>query len=206
MFNLFPFTNFHDLNLDWIIKSIKTLYSKVVFTVNNTMPDENGNVNLPTVAGVSSVNGIGADGNGNVEVPAVYKINNITPDNNRNINIKTLMPPTYKTFSDYTSHYEASYSSGFLARSGVAEIKMEGTIKAGTQANDVLATLPNDAPLPYGYSIIYAIDDNNKTYRISIDNTTNQIKVTDNFLADTPVHIYGCYLLIGDVAGNIVSQ
>lgn len=70
MFNIFPFTNFHDLNMDWIIKSIKTLWSKAVFTVNNTMPDENGNVNLPTVAGVSSVNGIGADGQGNVQLSA----------------------------------------------------------------------------------------------------------------------------------------
>lgn len=68
MFDLFPFTNFHDLNMDWIIKSIKTLWSKAVFTVNNTMPDENGNVNLPTVAGVSSVNGIGPNGQGNVEI------------------------------------------------------------------------------------------------------------------------------------------
>ena len=70
MFNLFPFTNFHDLNMDWIIKSIKTLWSKAVFTVNNTMPDENGNVNLPGVSGVSSVNGIGADGSGNIQLDA----------------------------------------------------------------------------------------------------------------------------------------
>lgn len=73
MFNLFPFTNFHDLNMDWIIKSIKsikTLVSKAVFSVNNTIPDANGNVNLPTVAGVSSVNGIGADGYGNVQLNA----------------------------------------------------------------------------------------------------------------------------------------
>ena len=66
--NLFPYTNFHDLNMDWIIKSIKMLFSKSVFTVNNTAPDETGNVNLPTVAGVSSVNGVGADGQGNVAI------------------------------------------------------------------------------------------------------------------------------------------
>lgn len=68
--NLFPYSNFHDLNMDWIIKSIKTLFTKSVFSVNNTEPDENGNVNLPTVAGVSSVNGIGADGQGNVQLNA----------------------------------------------------------------------------------------------------------------------------------------
>ena len=71
MFNLFPFTNFHDLNMDWIIKNIKTLWSKAVFTVNNTMPDDNGNVNLPGVSGVTSVNGIGADGQGNIELTVV---------------------------------------------------------------------------------------------------------------------------------------
>ena len=70
MFNLFPFTNCHDLNMDWIIQNIKALFSKSVFSVNNTKPDENGNVNLPTVAGVSSVNGIGADGSGNVQLNA----------------------------------------------------------------------------------------------------------------------------------------
>ena len=62
--NLFPYTNFHDLNLDWLLQQLR----KAVFKVNGTAPDEDGNVNLPTVAGVSSVNGIGADGQGNVNV------------------------------------------------------------------------------------------------------------------------------------------
>ena len=63
MFNFFPFTNSHQLNLDWILMQLK----KMPLTVNNTEPDENGNINLPTVAGMSSWNGIGADGAGNVD-------------------------------------------------------------------------------------------------------------------------------------------
>lgn len=67
--NLFPYTNFHDLNLDWIVNSIKNLLNTQVKTVNNSYPDANGNINLPGVAGVSSVNGIGPDSSGNVQIP-----------------------------------------------------------------------------------------------------------------------------------------
>ena len=63
MFQFFPFTNAHQLNLDWILETLKTFPR----TVNNTYPDEEGNINLPTVAGMSSWNGIGADGAGNVD-------------------------------------------------------------------------------------------------------------------------------------------
>ena len=45
MFN-FPYTNFHELNLDWILNKIKELFSTAVFTVNSTAPDRHGNVNL----------------------------------------------------------------------------------------------------------------------------------------------------------------
>lgn len=64
--NLFPYTNFHDLNLDWLLQQLR----KAVFKVNGTEPDETGNVNLPGVSGVSSVNGVGADGSGNVQITA----------------------------------------------------------------------------------------------------------------------------------------
>lgn len=63
MFQFFPFSNAHQLNLDWILETI----SKLPWTVNNTYPDELHNINLPTVAGMSSWNGIGADGSGNVD-------------------------------------------------------------------------------------------------------------------------------------------
>lgn len=63
MFQFFPFTNAHQLNLDWILETLKTFPR----TVNNTYPDDQGNINLPTVAGMSSWNGIGADGSGNVD-------------------------------------------------------------------------------------------------------------------------------------------
>lgn len=67
MFQFFPFTNAHQLNLDWILETMAHLPK----TVNNTCPDEQGNINLPTVAGMSSWNGIGADGAGNVD-PVEY--------------------------------------------------------------------------------------------------------------------------------------
>lgn len=64
MLQFFPYSNVHELNLDWILEFLKT----VPLTVNNTHPDAEGNINLPTVSGVTSVNGIGADGYGNVKL------------------------------------------------------------------------------------------------------------------------------------------
>lgn len=62
MFQFFPFSNTHQLNLDWILETI----SKLPWTVNGQFPDELHNINLPQVSGMSSWNGIGADGAGNV--------------------------------------------------------------------------------------------------------------------------------------------
>ena len=64
--NLYPYTNFHDLNLDWLLQQLR----EAVFSVNGQKPDEEGNVNLPGVSGVTSVNGIGADGAGNIQISA----------------------------------------------------------------------------------------------------------------------------------------
>lgn len=58
----FPYTNFHDLNLDWIIKTVKILFNKSVFSINNVEPDDDGNV---TITGA--------------ELGAVGTINNIAP-------------------------------------------------------------------------------------------------------------------------------
>lgn len=44
--------------------------SDAVLSVNNTKPDDNGNVNLSQVSGVTSVCGVGADGEGNVAIDA----------------------------------------------------------------------------------------------------------------------------------------
>lgn len=64
MFNFFPWTNNHQLNLDWILEQLV----KMPLTVNNTYPDPSTrNINLPTIAGMSSWNGVGADGAGNVD-------------------------------------------------------------------------------------------------------------------------------------------
>lgn len=61
---LFPYSNFHDINLDWIVGKLK----RAVFTINGQAPDQDGNVNLSQVSGVTTVNGVGADGAGNVQL------------------------------------------------------------------------------------------------------------------------------------------
>lgn len=64
--NKFPYSNFHDINLDWILSKLKN----AVFSVNGQQPDDDGNIDLPSVAGVSSVNGVGPDSLGNVTLTA----------------------------------------------------------------------------------------------------------------------------------------
>lgn len=51
-------------------KSVVDRNKDAVLMVNSTQPDANGNVNLPTVSGVTSVCEVGADGNGNVAINA----------------------------------------------------------------------------------------------------------------------------------------
>ena len=48
-----PYTNFHNLNLDWIMRKLKL----AVYAVNGQPPDEDGNVELEVTSGVVSVNG-----------------------------------------------------------------------------------------------------------------------------------------------------
>lgn len=85
----FPYTNFHALNLDWIIGKLK----QAVFSVNGIAPDNDGNVDIPRIIGVSSVNGVVADGNGNVSLPissipgGISTVNNIGPDARGNVNL-----------------------------------------------------------------------------------------------------------------------
>ena len=53
---LFPYTNFHDLNIDWLLNKVKQLFNMCVFSVNGVKP-VNGDVSLPNISGVNSVNG-----------------------------------------------------------------------------------------------------------------------------------------------------
>lgn len=52
------------------MKKVVDRNSDAVLSVNNTEPDDNGNINLPQVSGVTSVCGVGADSSGNVQVSA----------------------------------------------------------------------------------------------------------------------------------------
>ena len=80
--NNFPYTNVHNLNLDWIIKSIKMLFNSAIFSINGYTPDADGNIQLTgtELGAVGTVNGKSPDSNGNVEVGTVRTINNQTPD------------------------------------------------------------------------------------------------------------------------------
>lgn len=107
-FNRFPYTNFHELNLDWILKQINDIIGTamirsvnhktadsdgnveltaddiggVVTKVNNTTPDSDGNVNVGTV---KKVNSTGPDSDGNVDVGTVKSVNRETPDSDGDV-------------------------------------------------------------------------------------------------------------------------
>lgn len=93
----FPYTNFHDLNLDWIIKTVKILFNKSVFSINNIEPDDDGNVTITgaELGAVSTINNI-APIDGNVTLTAsdvgaialgqgVTKVNGFGPDSSGNV-------------------------------------------------------------------------------------------------------------------------
>lgn len=67
-----------------------------VKSVNGSMPDASGNVNLPQVSGVTSVDGVGADASGNVPLNAVKSVNGITPTDG-NVNVGTVKSVNNKT-------------------------------------------------------------------------------------------------------------
>lgn len=88
----FPYTNFHDLNLDWIIKTVKILFNKSVFSINNIEPDDDGNVTITgaELGAIGTVNNI-APVDGNVTLTAsdvgavaqgvgVTKVNGFSPN------------------------------------------------------------------------------------------------------------------------------
>lgn len=168
-FNLFPYTNFHDINMDWIIKSLKTLWTKSVFTVNNTAPDAEGNVNLAGVSGVTAVDGIGADGAGNVQLNAVRKINNVSPTNG-DITISETLGNSYRsaftTHADISSSFIRSCVTGYMASILV-------TITIGT---DIAASsnLITDMFKPYyniGYEFTMVNTSTNDIKRVKISGT-----------------------------------
>ena len=108
MFINFPYTNAHQLNLDWILHAIK----HQVKSVNNTFPDHVGNINLPGVAGVSSVDMIGADGAGNVEL--IINANRIF----KNKKILVIGDSISKTTDNWTEFF-----SDMVQKSPYAEVR-----------------------------------------------------------------------------------
>ena len=191
-FNLFPYTNFHDLNMDWIIKNLKTLWSKAVFSVNNTTPDEYGNINLPGVSGVSSVDGIGADGAGNVQLGAVRSINSLTPNGSGEISLVAKPALTYYNFqaSDFSNHVDMATGTACW-RSGVTSIRLSLNIKAGTLNGDTIVTLPAEFPEKSGYVELIGFDTNKVVHTFRIASGTGEIQTNEDYTADTFIGLYG---------------
>ena len=205
-FNLFPYTNFHDINMDWIIKNLKTLWTKSVFTVNNTPPDAEGNVNLAGVSGVTAVDGVGADGAGNVNLGAIRSINSLTPNGSGAISLVTKPTLTYYSFqnADFSNHVNTA--SGTLCwRSGVASIKMTVTILAGTSYGDEIVTFPGTFPEKSGEVILIGYDSDMTAYVFSIQSGTGKILTRQSYASDTTINMYATWLTYPAVSLDITN-
>ena len=83
-FNRFPYTNFHELNLDWILERLNEITgANLVKSVNNVQADSAGNISITDAdipGGVKTVNSQTPDSDGNVDVGTVRSICGYTPD------------------------------------------------------------------------------------------------------------------------------
>lgn len=95
-----------------------------VKTVNGSAPDASGNVNLPQVSGVTSVDGVGADSSGNVQLNAVKSVNGIAPTDG-NVNVGTV-----KNVNGYTPNEDGVIS-------GVSAVSMFSYISTWNTAKDI---------------------------------------------------------------------
>lgn len=94
-FNRFPYTNFHELNLDWILKKINEIAgTALIKTVNGKSADDAGNVEITSLdvpGTVRSVNNYNPDSVGNVDLGYIVNtVNNIAPSSNGNVNVGTV--------------------------------------------------------------------------------------------------------------------
>lgn len=93
-FNRFPYTNFHELNLDWILERIKEIAGEtLVKMVNGISADSSGNISLSgaDIPGIiRTVNNQSGDSDGNVNVGTVKMVNNILPSSTGNVNVGTV--------------------------------------------------------------------------------------------------------------------
>lgn len=185
--NRFPYSNFHDINMDWIINTIKTLWSKSVFTVNNTAPDASGNVNLPQVSGMSSVNGIGADGQGNVQI---------------------ISRPTFIYRDLQSADFTANVDNGAVGlmcwRCGVCSLRFVATIKAGTSVNDEILNIPSTIPVKSGDVVLIGFDATRSMKVFRID-ANDKLVTRDAYSEDTEVTLYGTYITYPTVDIPIVA-
>lgn len=85
MIPLFPYSDAHQLNLDWIIDRIKELWENAVFSVEGHSAVD-GDVTIPEM--VKQVEGNDPDSLGHVWIPQMVKsVNNTLPDSFGNVNL-----------------------------------------------------------------------------------------------------------------------
>lgn len=144
MFNFkkFPYTNVHELNLDWVIEELRRIEGVIegfieripgafVTRVNNELPDANGNVSLHGF--VKSIWGQTPNEAGELDLKnVVKKIWNNGPDANGNISPHTIPNDIHVSGGvscDGTLHGTYLSTSGGLSTEGGADV--DGAITCG---------------------------------------------------------------------------
>lgn len=127
-----------------VITNVNSVNENAVFTVNNikptggnvdvgtvksvngSVPDEAGNINLPSVSGVTSVDGISADASGNVQLNAVKTVNGITPTGG-NVNVGTV-----KSVNNKTPDSNGNVDAGTVKSVNSSTPDSSGNVNVGT--------------------------------------------------------------------------
>lgn len=256
----FPYTNFHDLNMDWILRNIGMIWSKMVQTVNgiepdddgnvnvgtvktvngfspdsngevkagtvrsvngvspsslptpgsitltpmdigavktvnNTSPDAAGNVNLPTVAGVTSVDGIGADGSGNVPLGAVKSVDGVSPDGSGDVTIVTKATSTQLPNENITAETGVTNSYTRVNKRNCGVISLVSRFILATDIASETELL-NGFPVPSGGFPVWLVavkTDDNTVARVYI-NSSGTMTSQSAMLAGQ-YEVGGCYII-----------
>ena len=165
MFEKFPYTNLHELNLDWIIKITKDFLEQYT-SIQQVISDGEDALNEIITNGDSSLHEIIATGENSIAQLTATKIQELNAEKNR---LEALLQSWYDTHSqvianqlttalaDMTTHY-----NGLVADLNALNTQIQAAIQQ--KGVDTLATIPSDYTALYNdvVNLKSAIDDINE--------------------------------------------
>lgn len=167
-----------------------------VKSVNGSTPDASGNVNLPQVSGVTSVDGVGADSSGNVPLNAVKSVNGITPtDGNVNVgtvkSVNGIMPTdgnvnvgTVKSVNGATPDSSGNVNAGTVKSVNGATPDNAGNVNVGTVKSVNSSSPDGNGNVNINAANVGAIPNSNGSVGTNLlaDKSVTRAKVADEIM------------------------